>query len=710
MTPAANPPIGQLTNFKGWWDRGSIIDCPSDYLATCKNCTFNNKDVGIRGGLTSAYTLNNNCVAFFAYSTSVATAAAGKNILYMDGSGNLYNENTNTLLHTFTGATDFVALELFGRVYISAKVNGLALPSEFIYYWDGSNFRKIAGAGPSSNITLAQVNPGIVNAGVHYVAVSFQYATGYLSPPYAFSSLSSINSTGSNDIELSTIPTGPAGVVARVLLMTVAGGTQLFFVPGGTINDNTTTTATINVYDTSLLQDASYLYNIVTEFPSVSHIGFYNGRAIFVGPVNNSVPLAVGTFDPSPFQVFTSDVDIFDSINIINNIINTPKDNYLNSPNSSLVINGVMYILKPYGTFSTQDNGSVPNTWNLLPVDSSLGGYDSGISVFSSGLSGSDIFNISVILHPRGILLFNGAYSDPPLSYSIEDFWTSQQVPLNQIKIAHDPINKAFYILIVGAVTSNIVYADYSDGLTPNTIKFSFWEFSGSTVVDVVEYSDQAGNYQILFVDSTAALYNLNITHNYDKSTGNPILQSIQSSLVGSDEAISCFNGIKSDIRGSGYFVFSLSDQYGNVLGSSSNNFNIGNFPPGDFYTGINQTTEKISITFSNQPVGSQFALNYGQLTITKIDIYGIGRYKVRPAKKTFIIVSIVSSGGLVEIQTESAHGFSTNQYINVYGVTGTVEANGNNQQITVIDSTHFTINGSTFTHTFTGGGIVYQW
>jgi len=67
-------------------------------------------------------------------------------------------------------------------------------------------------------------------------------------------------------------------------------------------------------------------------------------------------------------------------------------------------------------------------------------------------------------------------------------------------------------------------------------------------------------------------------------------------------------------------------------------------------------------------------------------------------------ITSAVSQSGLIKIGTSASHLFATNDYVYIAGVGGTTEANGA-WTITVIDATHFTLNGSSFTHAYTSGG-----
>ena len=64
------------------------------------------------------------------------------------------------------------------------------------------------------------------------------------------------------------------------------------------------------------------------------------------------------------------------------------------------------------------------------------------------------------------------------------------------------------------------------------------------------------------------------------------------------------------------------------------------------------------------------------------------------------------NGSGLIRIQVASTAPLAGRIYISISGVTGTTEANGN-WFITVIDGTHFDLQGSTFTHAYVSGGLV---
>jgi hypothetical protein len=69
-------------------------------------------------------------------------------------------------------------------------------------------------------------------------------------------------------------------------------------------------------------------------------------------------------------------------------------------------------------------------------------------------------------------------------------------------------------------------------------------------------------------------------------------------------------------------------------------------------------------------------------------------------------VSTMAASGGLVKVTTTAAHGFETGDIVQLSGTVGTVEANGQ-WIVTVIDTTHFTLNNSTFFNAYVSGGTV---
>lgn len=67
-------------------------------------------------------------------------------------------------------------------------------------------------------------------------------------------------------------------------------------------------------------------------------------------------------------------------------------------------------------------------------------------------------------------------------------------------------------------------------------------------------------------------------------------------------------------------------------------------------------------------------------------------------------ITNAVTSSGLIKI-TAASHGYSTGDYVRIAQVQGTTEANGA-WTVTVVDANNFTLDGSTFTNTYSSGGV----
>lgn len=105
------------------------------------------------------------------------------------------------------------------------------------------------------------------------------------------------------------------------------------------------------------------------------------------------------------------------------------------------------------------------------------------------------------------------------------------------------------------------------------------------------------------------------------------------------------------------------------------------------------------------------------QQTTVEIDGFGKGTATVAERLQNFLsyIADAVgvanktitnaenNGGGLIRI-TAASHGYVTGDRVAIYGVAGTTEAN-NAWTVTFVDSNHFDLQGSTFTHAYVSGG-----
>lgn len=99
------------------------------------------------------------------------------------------------------------------------------------------------------------------------------------------------------------------------------------------------------------------------------------------------------------------------------------------------------------------------------------------------------------------------------------------------------------------------------------------------------------------------------------------------------------------------------------------------------------------------------------QFSTTQAYALEFGNLRIRFfANHAYLTSSATVSGaadngsGLIRITTSAAHGFATGTAVTVAGVTGTTEANGD-WIITVVDTTHFDLQGSAFANAYVSGG-----
>jgi hypothetical protein len=466
-----------VSDFGGLYMRGDDDTIPPGHFRVCTNFTFDRGELRTRGGAAQTYQFN-----FRARKAFLGTTERTSFFLILDDAGNIHRDD-GSIIMTFdypTASFDFSAINLYNRVYLSPSVNGFDDNHEFIWVYSGTGTARLAGGlKPTSGVTAVDsATAGDVSKGVHKIAVCYETDTGFRTPP---SVLASFTAAGDLSVDVSSIPLGPAGTVARYLLCTKAGEEELFFVPDtGYIEDNTTTSITVNFADTDLVSSADYLNDIYERIPAGSQLINYAGRLAVVGS-DHLVRLSY-IQDPETF----SKVDGFLAI---------PSEGYkLNPPVAAWVLRDTLYISKFPGVYSTQDNGSdAVSDWPVSVVDESVGCYPNGIGSYTAGFSGRNTSDYEIILTQQGIMLFDGVFRRPALTYKIEELWRkiveaeiSNVAGTNyyfwRMTVTHDVVHKKLY---VNCNTSEVdpitnlqwfcLHADYSKGLDSQNICWSMW-------------------------------------------------------------------------------------------------------------------------------------------------------------------------------------------------------------------------------------------
>ena len=594
MNPVQGPPTN-LTGFNGMYRRGAFTSCPPDHLTDCYNCIFpGESQVTLRETATvqNSLTAGRTVIDF-----AIAQLSGGACLLTLNSNGTFYNETVGpTSLGTFVGADSFVALNSFGRTFISFKADGRALSGGLLYFLanPGTSLQAAATARPITTPTLTEPVAGIVEIGDHNIAVCYETATGYLSPPCIFATIAS---SGGKNIHLASVPVSGAGnVVARVIVASKSNETEMYFIPGvqGRIPNNSATTADIDFYNSDLSTSADYLYDLMESVPACSAMRFYSGRLILIGQTT------------TPDTILISEKSDPESFNTVSGYVNLPVDNGLNSCSSGAILRDTLYVMKPAGTWAIQDNGDVPNTWAVSQVDTGLGAYENGVSTFASALSGQDVHDTAFVLHRQGLLMFNGSYSAVPLTWKIEDIW--QRVDsqyLHRAQIAHDIRRKRVYIaapldppvsvgLEVTPSASNknrvILMMDYSNGLSPTTVKWTIWYSTAWAPISRMAMESFTTSYtgspivvyQLAVCNETKIIFKFVPMSVYYPSAdvnaaGTPVSinQYIYTSLVGTNQGVDVFTMLDLSILGHGTIGIAVTDKRRNVAAISYTGFNL---------------------------------------------------------------------------------------------------------------------------------------
>ena len=183
---------------------------------------------------------------------------------------------------------------LFGREYMAFGdgVTGQDLPRQY----DDVKYDRVSQIGPAEGPALADATSGSISPGVHQCVVVFVTRQGYWtapSPPVSWTA------AGGLEVSVTNIPTGPTNVVQRLLAFTASGGASFYHVPATmVINDNTTTSVTVDFSDTILLSGVSmdYLFGQI-ELPEQLGVVGYTERLFWWGERANMDNWRNLTFD-----------------------------------------------------------------------------------------------------------------------------------------------------------------------------------------------------------------------------------------------------------------------------------------------------------------------------------------------------------------------------------------------------------------------------
>lgn len=466
-----------IDDFNGLWARGDADACPLDHFLEAENIQYFDGGFQTRDGIDLYQSVGalSNVLRIHPFKMT-----SGLTLLVLTGDGSIHHVVSPTVIYNNIlvkgGMTDFNVMSIAGRAYITpffTDANGIekGLQNEFLYVYkgDGVAARKAAGNPPVGTVAVANGAAGNMEAGLHLFGVVFESDTGWLSAPAAFVQFTT---TALTTVSFSSIPVSlQSFVVKRHIVATRMIQTAVFsgdldgyeysFIPGATINDNTTTVlANVGFFDIDLLEDASHLIDNFTEIPAGVGLCTYHGSLVLTTTFSD-ISVAYVSQPGEP-----------EAINQVDGLLIVPLDG--NPLTNCKEFRDVLYLFKPVRCVGYHDNQDVPATWESFVIDEAQGCPVHGIgTVLDSGSVNQDYL---IVANYTGIRLFNGAFEDPELTYKIIDFWDAQdRTKFRAIEIINNTVAMRFYVILPDGT---VLFCDYSQGLDHESVKWAHWTYS----------------------------------------------------------------------------------------------------------------------------------------------------------------------------------------------------------------------------------------
>lgn len=358
----------------------------------------------------------------------------------------------------------------------------------------------LVGAGGTWRVEITGKPGGKIERGYHIIAIAYETASGFITSPGPVAGDDTnyavfLVTKAKRVLTVSGIPASPpAGTVKIHILASKAivknrytgnpDEYELFFVPdtsGGIIDVGVTSTV-INFFDADLVDSADFLKDNMSQIPAgVALLATSKGRLLIAGVNSTSV---VG--DNSEDDELANNTVIFGSVGGEPEAFSKTDGFVIIKPGGGGIRNlaeyrTLIYAYKDTRTFVTQDNGGLPVEWEIDSVDESIGAGAHSVALAMGSDSSSE--DILVVGARAGIYPFNGSYAERPITWKIREIWDHviKEDQFHRVEIVIDAINKFIYVAIpfdTDDYTGGfLLYGDYSDGMTWDTIKWCPWVF-----------------------------------------------------------------------------------------------------------------------------------------------------------------------------------------------------------------------------------------
>lgn len=595
----------RLNSFMGLFGIDSYADSvPKDHFIDSHNTITEGGEIRTRDGFALSITFPAMSKIYYWRLQGQATR-----VIALNNTGQLYDLTVDTVnpILNIAAMTNFSAAPFNNRLYISPNNGVTGLPGEFVYVYTGSGAaRKSSGNAPSTGFSVAlSATAGHVESGTHILAWVFETTSGFVTPPGP-AAFQIIVTDGTKKLDTTLVPVGPSGTAKRRLIGSRSiqdyNGNQnayeMFFVPGGIIEDNLTTELLgIDFYDADLQLSADYTFDQFAEIPAVLFLSSYGRRMIY------------GATDADKNIVYISKDNEPESINSLAGF-QSFDPHETEGVKDATEFRGNLYVMKRNKTYVGRDNTYEPSTWKFDTLDSSIGCDFGGIAKYIDAKgSKSDFF---LAAGPSGFFKFTGIYEEVPLSYKIRNWWKRiNSLYLNQLQVLLDAEKALIYILVPldGAVSPNyILVAEYENGLNFDKLKWHIWslqDFSPSSIAIDLDNTTKKTTFKLSSLSGN--IYTQEIGRRNDNNTS--ILSHIKFALIHEvQNAIHHIGALGFRIKGSGTLNIEIRGQE-NIDVQTLPNLTLGATPGKEIIRQSFFQSEKASVKISMSSANGYFIL-----------------------------------------------------------------------------------------------------
>lgn len=604
-----------VREFLGTFDRSDTDSVPLGFFRDSRNIRFITGGVKSREGTSLDTTIGS--VKRMAIYKRIGEA---QRLLILDGSGNLYDStNLSTPILSIVAMTDFSVEVMFDRAYITPHDGITGLPGEVVYVYEGSGTaRPTAGNAPSSS-TLSVASSGLsgnCEAGIHIYAVAFETESGYITAPGGFKELDQV---GGFSTTISSIPLGPAGTAARVLLATKRilsfngdyENQEYFLVPNGRLGDNTGEEHTVSFFDADLISSADYLFDQLAEIPAGVGIRNYGGR------------LCVWGENANPSIIRVSKAGEPESHDAVEGYLTVNPGDSGGGVKNVAVYRTQLLAFKSERSYVTQDNGENAAFWKVDDLDTSVGTECHALARVRD--FGDNLQDRLFIASRQGFHIFAGTFSDTAVSDTIDAVWDRiTKNAFHTIECAIDPVEALVYVAIPldGATApSHLLVGDFQEGFA--RLKWTLWSFPDApqTIVVDVNNTTKESKFKFGSVGGNVYLLDSAATDDYGTAIGSYVW--FPHFPMGDVDGIFHFTGIKLRIKGVGSLditIYGLDD----VLTANPTSLILSAAPGKELFRGFNFTNDRCSVKIGVDGAGERF-------TLTKFLLYSKLLWLSRP-------------------------------------------------------------------------------